>query len=118
MGKAFFESANPLGKRSSIPLKGKYRDFVVSGIVDRIPGNSSLQFDCILLYQNVFDAFEVDPSHNDFVTLPTFTTAFLELPDNKTAESLKRKLPDFHDKIYDSMWRQVNTAPQNRASVF
>ncbi len=111
MGKAFFGSANPLGKTISVLLKGEYRDFVVSGTVERIPGNSSLQFDCILPYQNVFDAFEVDPRNNDFVTLPIFTTTFLELPDNKTSESLKRKLPDFHDRLYGSMWRQVNMTP-------
>ncbi len=108
---AFYSGTDPLGKTISVLLRGEYRDFIVSGIVERIPGNSSLQFDCILPYRHVFDAFEIDPNNNDFVTLPLFTTTFLELPDKKTAESLIRKLPDFSDRLYGSMWRRVNMDP-------
>lgn len=111
MAEAFFRGTDPLGKTLSVLLRGEYRDFIVSGIVDRIPGNSSLRFDCILSYFHVFSAFEIDPNNNDFVTLPLFTTTFLELSDKKTAESLKRKLPDFSDRLYGSMWRRVNMDP-------
>jgi putative ABC transport system permease protein len=111
MAEAFFSGTDPLGKTLSVLLRGEYRDFIVSGIVDRIPGNSSLRFDCILSYLHVFNAFEIDPNNNDFVTLPMFTTTFLELSDKKTVESLKRKLPDFSDRLYGSMWRQVNMDP-------
>jgi putative ABC transport system permease protein len=111
VAEAFYSGTDALGNTLSVLLRGEYRDFIVSGIVERIPGNSSLQFDCILPYRHVFDAFEIDPNNNDFVTLPLFTTTFLELPDKKTVESLKRKLPDFSDRLYGSMWRRVNMDP-------
>lgn len=111
MAEAFFGGTDPLGKTISVLLRGEYRDFTVSGIVDRIPGNSSLRFDCILSYFHVFSAFEIDPNNNDFVTLPMFTTTFLELSDKKTAESLRSKLPDFHKRLYGPMFKQVKMNP-------
>jgi len=111
MADAFFSGTDPLGKTISVLLRGEYRDFIVSGVVDRIPGNSSLRFDCILSYSHVFSAFEIDPNNNDFVILPMFTTTFLDLPDKKAVESLRRRLPDFSDRLYGSMWRRVKMDP-------
>jgi len=107
MAKAFFGSSDPLGKTLSVFLRGEYRDFIVSGIVDRIPSNSSLLFDCIVPYSHVFDAVEIDPNNNDFVTLPLFTTTLLELSDDRAVESLRRKLPNFHNRLYGAMWKRV-----------
>ncbi len=107
MARTFFGSSDPLGKTLSILLRGEYRDFIVSGVIDGIPNNSSLQFDCIVPYPHVFDATEIDPNNNDFVTLPLFTSTLLELSDENTVESLRKKLPDFSNRIYGDMWRRV-----------
>jgi putative ABC transport system permease protein len=108
MARSFFGSSDPLGKTLSVLLRGEYRDFIVSGVIDKIPKNSSLQFDCILPYVHVFDAVEIDPNNNDFVTLPLFTSTLLELPDDRSAKALRSKLPNFSNRLYGDMWRRAN----------
>lgn len=108
MARAFFGINDPVGKTLSVLLRGEYRDFIISGIIDGIPKNSSLQFDCIVPYSHVYDANEIDPANNDFVTLPLFTTTLLEISGDGTAESLRSKLPDFSNRVYGDMWRRVN----------
>jgi putative ABC transport system permease protein len=44
------------------------------------------------------------------VTLPVFTTTFLDLPDAEAADSLRRKLPDFSKRVYGPMWESVKMA--------
>lgn len=100
-----------LGQTVSIRIGETYRDFTVSAIMEDIPGNSSLRFDGVLPYSLVFDAFQIDPRNNDFVTLPMFTTIFLNIPDPAKARSVQRKLPAFHDRIYGEMFRKVNLPP-------
>jgi putative ABC transport system permease protein len=105
---------NPLGKTLSIRIGERYEDFVVSGIIGAIPGNSSLRFDGILPFSQVFDAYEIDKDNNDFVTLPIFATTFLDLPDAETAASLRAKLPALSDRLYGEMWKRVKMAPPKR----
>jgi putative ABC transport system permease protein len=102
---------NPLGQTLSIRIGQSYQDFVVSGIIGDIPGNSSLRFDGILPFSRVFDACEIDKNNNDFVTLPLFATTFLDLPDPGTAPSLRAKLPALSDRLYGPMWKRVKMPP-------
>jgi putative ABC transport system permease protein len=50
---------NPLGRTVSLRIGERYEDFVVSGLMKDVPGNSSLRFDGILPFERVFDAFQV-----------------------------------------------------------
>ena len=102
---------NPFGQILSIRIGQSYQDFVVSGIIGNIPGNSSLRFDGILPFSQVFDACEIDKNNNDFVTLPLFATTFLDLPDPGTAASLRAKLPALSDRLYGPMWKRVKMPP-------
>lgn len=108
---AFFSGEDPLGRTLSILIDDAYRDFSVSAVVADAPGNSSMRFDGLLHYSQVFDAYQIDKNNNDFVTLPFFTTIFLDLPDAKKAESLRAKLPAFNHRLYDGMWEQVKVDP-------
>ncbi|MDH4270500.1 MAG: ABC transporter permease [Candidatus Aminicenantes bacterium] len=105
---------NPLGQILAIRIGERYQDFVVSGIIDDIPGNSSLRFDGILPFSQVFDAYQIDKNNNDFVTLPIFATTFLDLPDAETAASLRAKLPALSDRLYGAMWKRVKMDPPKR----
>jgi putative ABC transport system permease protein len=105
---------NPVGRTLSIRIAEEYQDFVVSGITAGIPGNSSLLFDGILPFSQVFDAYEIDKNNNDFVTLPIFATTFLDLPDAETADSLRAKLPALSDRLYGEMWKRVKMDPPKR----
>ncbi|MBN1272862.1 MAG: ABC transporter permease [Candidatus Aminicenantes bacterium] len=106
-----FSGVEPLGRTLSIRIGDNFRDFVVSGIIDDPPGNSSLSFDGLLHYSHVFESYQIDKNNNDFVTLPIFTTTFLYLPDSRKAESLKAKLPAFNHRLYDAMWERVDIKP-------
>lgn len=106
--------ANPVGQTLSIRIGEKYQDFVVSGTIGKIPGNSSLRFDGILPFGQVFDAYRIDKNNNDFVTLPIFATTFLDLPDAETAGSLRAKLPALSDRLYGEMWKRVKMDPPKR----
>jgi putative ABC transport system permease protein len=105
---------NTIGQTLSIRIGERYWDFVVSGILGKIPGNSSLRFDGILPYSQAFDAYEIDKNNNDFVTLPIFSTTFLDLPDAETAASLRAKLPALSDRLYGEMWKRVKMEPPKR----
>ena len=105
---------DPVGQTLSIRIGERYRDFVVSGIIGKIPGNSSLRFDGILPFGQVFDAYQIDKNNNDFVTLPIFATTLLDLPDAETAGSLRTKLPALSDRLYGEMWKRVKMEPPKR----
>jgi putative ABC transport system permease protein len=105
---------NPLGQTLSIRIGEINKDFVVSGVIGQIPGNSSLRFDGLLPYSQVFDAYQIDKNNNDFVTLPMFTATFLELPNAETAASLRAKLPALSDRLYGPMWKRVKMDPPKR----
>jgi putative ABC transport system permease protein len=105
---------NTIGQTLSIRIGERYQDFVVSGIIEKIPGNSSLLFDGILPFSQVFDACQIDKDNNDFVTLPIFATTFLDLPDAETAGSLRAKLPSLSDRLYGEMWKRVKMEPPKR----
>ncbi len=107
----FFSDLDPLGKTLSILIGETYKDFTISGIVHEVPGNSSLRFDGLIHFSHVFDALQINKNNNDFVTLPLFTTTFLNLPDTETANTLRAKLPAFSDRIYGPMWESVEMTP-------
>jgi putative ABC transport system permease protein len=104
---ALFSEEDPLGQTLTVLIGDRYRDFTVSGIVRDVPGNSSMRFDGLLHYSHVFEAYQIDKNNNDFVTLPMFTTTFLNLPDSKRAGSLREKLPSFNNRLYGPMWERV-----------
>ena len=106
-----FSGIDPLGRTIAVMMGDTLQDFTVSGIIRDIPGNSSLRFDGILHYSHVFDAYQIDKNNNDFVTLPLFTTTFLDLPDVKLAASLREKLPAFNNRLYGPMWERVKMEP-------
>jgi putative ABC transport system permease protein len=106
--------ANPLGQILHIRIGESYQNFVISGIIRDVPGNSSLRFDGILPFSQVFDAYEIDKNNNDFVTLPIFATTFLDLPDAGTADSLRAKLSALSDRLYGEMWKRVKMDPPKR----
>ncbi|MCJ7579290.1 MAG: ABC transporter permease [Candidatus Aminicenantes bacterium] len=105
---SLYSGIDPVGQFITILMGETYKDFLISGIIENIPGNSSLQFDGILHYSHVFDAYQIDKNNNDFVTLPIFTTTFLNLSDDRDVDSLRSKLPAFSNRIYGAMWKSVN----------
>lgn len=103
-----------LGRTLTVRIGTRFQDFIVSGIMRDIPGNSSLRFDGLLPFEHIFDAYEIDRDNADFVTLPLIATTFLDLPDAATAASLRAKLPALSDRLYGPMWKRLKMDPPKR----
>jgi len=103
-----------LGQTLSVRIGERFQDFMVSGIMRDIPGNSSLRFDGLLPFDHIFEAYEIDKNNPDFVTLPMIATTFLDLPDAAAAASLQAKLPALSDRLYGQMWKRIKMDPPKR----
>ncbi len=81
----YFGSENMIGNILSIKVNGTYSDFVVTGIVENIPGNSSLIFDLAINIENVYgDELSDWKAGRRIATI-------IQLSDNKKAEMLVNK---------------------------
>ncbi|MCJ7680980.1 MAG: ABC transporter permease, partial [Candidatus Aminicenantes bacterium] len=105
---SLFGAADPLGKTVSVFIGRSYRDFIVSGLLENIPANSSIRLEAVLPFRFVFEAFDVDPTNNDFVTLPMIATTILDIPDPAAVAALRPKLAAFNDRMYGPRWKRVN----------
>ncbi|MBL3657521.1 ABC transporter permease [Fulvivirga sediminis] len=73
----FFKSEDPVGRTLRILLKdNSYAEFLVGGVFEKIPENSSLQFDAVTNFQNYLDFNEVKNSDwSQWVYATFFTTS-------------------------------------------
>jgi putative ABC transport system permease protein len=53
MGLKYFNDSSPIGQIVKLQLNGDWIDFTVSGIVEKAPSNSSIQYDFILPLENM-----------------------------------------------------------------
>ena len=83
--RTYFGREDPLGKRLSVRMGDGFMDFIVSGVLDRFPGNSSLRFDGLVNYRNMFRAFGINEVNYDLVMLPLATATFLVLKNESEA---------------------------------
>lgn len=95
----YFGNDNPLGKTITINIGEENKDFFVSGILEEIPGNSSIQFDFLIPFQNVTLVFGKEFEASMVVT-PFFHSTFIELANSSHASSIIKKFPAFIDKYY------------------
>lgn len=61
MAKKYFGEDNPLGRTLAMRLEEGFADFVVTGVVESIPDNSSLQFDFLINLERIFGISVNDP---------------------------------------------------------
>lgn len=86
-----FGGKNPVAETVSLNINDEYVDFIVSGVTQPIPDNSSLKFDFIVNIRSV-RAGELENNQSFFV--PTF----LLLSDNENYGQLIEKFPQTIDK--------------------
>ena len=90
----FFGDEDPLGRKLTININARKRDFLVSGVVREIPENSSITFDLVIPFDNVKHVFDMEFA-DSLVTTPLFHTTFLELRDDISSSALEKKFPAF-----------------------
>jgi putative ABC transport system permease protein len=76
--KKYFGEENSIGKQIEIVLNNQIvQSFVIGGIVDKIPENSSFKFDVIAPYDNIYEIYQLDED-SWTVQIPTITYIKLE----------------------------------------
>ncbi len=85
MAKQYFGDENPLGKILSMRITDTFSDFIVTGVMEEIPNTSSLQFDCLINLESVYDMSLNDPQKAHSIE------SFIQLENPSQTESLKEK---------------------------
>ena len=52
MGQKYFGDPYPIGQTMTMQVGGEWTDFTVSGVVETAPGNSSIQYDLLIPFEN------------------------------------------------------------------
>lgn len=93
IARKYFGYENPIGK----PLRINYAvDYVVAGVLEEIPGNSSVQIDIAVQAES---SLQYDDFKDNWGT--SFLNTYLLLRPGTTAAELEAQFPDFITKIWD-----------------
>jgi len=95
VAKRYFGNEDPIGKVLSIKMGWRFYDFVVAGIAEDIPQNSSVTFDFIVSFDRVRD-YTPENLLNQWLGLTTLT--FIELQQDARETELENKFPPFVQK--------------------
>lgn len=106
----FFGPVDPIGKILSISLGNQPHDFIVRGILKKLPGNSSLQFDLLVSFKHLSNIFGEEFT-GGLIDTPFFHVTFLELHPESSPHDLEAKLPAFVDKYYGENFRKFELDP-------
>ena len=87
MAEKYFGDENPIGKTLTIDNSDNFK---VTGIVKKLPKNTSIQFDFLLSAENLNKQLLQDWNIN-------LVTSFVKLPEGYNLNSLEAKFPDFID---------------------
>jgi len=93
MAEKYFGAERALGKTLRLNFDQEY---VVSGVLDEIPANSSIQMDMAI-------QIESDPTYSDFEQNwgTSFLMTYIQLHEDASREELESKFPAFVTKIWD-----------------
>ncbi len=96
----YFGNENPLGKPLTLNFGEEARDFIVTGVAQKIPNNSSLEFDLLLPYEN-------SPNYEELITSWTSWGAvtFIQTTKETQAADLQNKFSAFVKDHYGAMMR-------------
>ncbi len=107
--KRYFGDANPIGE---VLTSSNFGDFRVTGVIENVPSNSHLTFDCLLSMATVVELAGTerfnDRSAGAFWNVSVY--AYVLLHENTTMESIHEKFSDFYEKYMASLGNQINAS--------
>ena len=106
----FFGRIDPVGRVLSINMGNQPHDFIVTGVLKRIPDNSSIQFDLLISFKHFSDIFGEEFT-GGLIDTPFFHAMFLELHPESSPHDLETKLPGFVEKYYGENFRKFGMDP-------
>jgi len=111
----YFGKENPIGE---VLITSNFGNCRVTAVIEDIPSNSHLRFDCLLSMATAVELAGVDRFNSrsapSFWNISVF--AYILLDDNSRIEDLLAKFPGFYDKYMSSLGKQINATFQLRAT--
>lgn len=102
----YFGSVNPIGEQLSIRLSGQFYEFEVTGVLDSIPKNSTIQFQVLLPHQKLLqtnDVYSRVETRWDATRLITYVM----LREGVDVSQVQEQMPEFMARhmggIFDEM---------------
>jgi putative ABC transport system permease protein len=103
----YFGKENPMGEVLTTSNFGNCR---VTGVIEDIPANSHLRFDCLLSMATIVELQGVDRFNSrstpSFWNISAFE--YILLDENSKIGDLLAKFPGFYDKYMSSLGKQIN----------
>ncbi|WP_234573178.1 ABC transporter permease [Rhodohalobacter sp. 614A] len=99
MAGKYFGDENPVGKTMEIRLNQQFESFVVSGVAQNIPGNSTIQFGILLPFQRLLmfdEAFKSNADSWHFYSAHTY----VQLNSGSRESQIESNLPAFYEKYH------------------
>jgi ABC-type antimicrobial peptide transport system permease subunit len=93
LAKTYFGTSDVLGKNLSQIISGVPKEFVISGVYQAFPSNSSFRFDLLTTFDNYF----TDPAQQDVVEhdWKKWTTTFLYITNPQAVTRIEKQLEQF-----------------------
>lgn len=97
----YFGAESAYGKILQVRLDDVFEDFVVTGVAENVPGNSTIQFDILLPFDRIFEAerWKRFPDIRDswrFIAIQNYVL----LGESASIASARAKMPDFALRHY------------------
>lgn len=117
----YFGQKNALGKFLNIRLGDEFSDFEVTGVLESIPANSTIQFQVLLPTQTVLDRFEAY-SRVEHRWDATRSITYVKLRAGTDVEQVRAKLPQFMiahmGHIFDQMREDGNLKTEGTPIIY
>jgi len=113
----YFGDTDPIGKSMTL-ISGDYRnDFVVSGVAENPPPNSTVTFNLLINFESI-RLFGGADSLSNWQTLRMPCKTYIQLFDGKPAKTIEERYPEFAKKYYAAnfereIYSQFKNAPEN-----
>jgi putative ABC transport system permease protein len=94
-----FGEVNPLGRSIEIKTGGQYQSFLITGVAEDIPVNSSIQFDILGSFDHILATNEGRASMNDW-NMTIGIEVFVKLRSGSNLSHDAKRLGAFREKYY------------------
>ncbi len=99
IGKKYFGDPHAIGQTLTMQVSGQWADFVVTGIMEKAPGNSSLQYDILIPFETTTTFFS-EGGRTSWTNVTVETYVLLDEQNN--APEVEKKIAPFLDsKVAD-----------------
>lgn len=102
MGLKYFGDADAVGQTLTMQVGGQWTDFTVTGIIEKAPGNSSLQYDILIPFE-ITKTYMSEGGRNSWTNVSVET--FVVINDPKHAKALEAQIAPFLDAKVASIYK-------------